>query len=60
MKINLTKSVPLKELCKISAIGHTEKEAKWMEFTFSHEARQHTNIVRCDDLETANDYDLRF
>lgn len=43
MKINLTKSVPLKELCKISAIGHTEKEAKWMEFTFSHEARQHTN-----------------
>lgn len=27
MKINLTKGVLLKELCKISAIGHTEKEA---------------------------------
>lgn len=38
MIINLNKSVPLKELCKISAIGYTTDEAKCIEFTFSHEA----------------------
>lgn len=38
MIINLTQSVPLKELCKISAIGYTTEEAKCIEFTFSHEA----------------------
>lgn len=38
MIINLTKSVPLKELGKIFAIGHTTDMAQWIEFTFSHEA----------------------
>lgn len=38
MVINLTKSVPLKELCRISAYGYTTKIAHDMEFTFSHEA----------------------
>lgn len=38
MLINLTKSVPLKELCKITAIGHTADMAEQIEFTFSHEA----------------------
>jgi len=36
--INLTKSVPLKELCKVTAFGHTEDIAQQIEFTFSHEA----------------------
>ncbi len=38
MIINLTKSVPLKELCKISAIGNTSQKAKLVEVTFSNEA----------------------
>lgn len=38
MLINLTKSVPLKELCKITAIGHTTDTAQLIEFTLSHEA----------------------
>lgn len=38
MIINLTKSVPLKELCKITAIGHTAYAAQQIDFTFSHEA----------------------
>ena len=38
MIINLTKSVPLKELCKITAIGHTPDTACQIEFTLSHEA----------------------
>ena len=38
MLINLTKSVPLKELCRITAIGHTADKAQWIEFTLSHEA----------------------
>ena len=38
MMINLTKSVPLKELCKVSALGYTEDIAQQIEFTFSHEA----------------------
>ncbi len=38
MLINLTKSVPLRELCKITAIGHMTDTAQWIEFTFSHEA----------------------
>lgn len=38
MLINLTKSVPLKELCKITAIGHMTDTAQWIEFTLSHEA----------------------
>ena len=36
--INLTQSVPLKELCKISAIGFREDVAQQIEFTLSHEA----------------------
>lgn len=38
MMINLTKSVPLKELCKISAIGNASQKAKLVEVTFSNEA----------------------
>lgn len=38
MMINLTESVSLKELCKITAIGHTSNTAHWIDFTFSHEA----------------------
>ena len=38
MKINLSKSVQLKELCKISAIGNTKYKAKRIEFTFNREA----------------------
>ena len=38
MIINLTKSVALKEPCRISAIGHTINKAHSIEFTFSHEA----------------------
>lgn len=38
LKINLTKSVPLKELCKISAIGNTADTAYRAEFTLSREA----------------------
>lgn len=38
MIINLSKSVLLKELCKISAIGNTKEVAHRIEFTFSHEA----------------------
>lgn len=38
MLINLTQSVPLKELCRISAIGFREDVAKQIEFTLSHEA----------------------
>lgn len=38
MKINLSKSVHLKELCKISAVGDTRYKAKRIEFTFSREA----------------------
>lgn len=38
MIINLTKSVSLKELCKISVIGNTKKVARQIEFTLSHEA----------------------
>lgn len=38
MIINLTKSVPLKELCKITAIGSTNETAQLIEFTLSHEA----------------------
>lgn len=38
MVINLTQSVPLKQPCRISAIGHATDVAKWVEFTFSHEA----------------------
>lgn len=38
MKINLTRSVPLKELCRISARGYTTNIAESIEFTFSHEA----------------------
>lgn len=38
MIINLTKSVSLRELCKISVIGNTKEVAYRIEFTFSHEA----------------------
>lgn len=38
MLINLTKSVPLKELCKISAIGKAAEKEEWIEFSFSKEA----------------------
>ncbi len=38
MIINLTKSVPLKELCKITAVGHTKDIAQSIEITLSHEA----------------------
>ena len=38
MLINLSKSVPLKELCRITAIGHAAEPAEWIEFTISHEA----------------------
>lgn len=38
MMINLTKSVSLKELCKITAIGSTPYMAHQIVFTFSHEA----------------------
>lgn len=38
MLINLTKSVPLRELCKISVIGHTTMAAHSLEITFSHAA----------------------
>ncbi len=38
MLINLTKSVPLKELCKITVIGHTTDKAQWIEFLLSQEA----------------------
>ena len=38
MLINLSKSVPLKELCRITAVGHTADSAERIEFTLSHEA----------------------
>lgn len=38
MLINLTKSVPLKEFCKITAIGSAADAVRQIEFTFSHEA----------------------
>lgn len=38
MLINLTKSVPLKEFCRITAIGHMADTAQCIEFTLSHEA----------------------
>ena len=38
MIINLTKSVPLKEWCKITAVGHAVDTAQWIEFTLSYEA----------------------
>lgn len=38
MIINLTRSVPLKELCRITVIGNTKDRAKCVEFTLSHEA----------------------
>lgn len=38
MIINLTKSVPLKEWCKITAHGHTTDTEQCIEFVFSHEA----------------------
>lgn len=38
MIINLTKSVLLKEWCKITAIGHMSDTAQQIEFTLSHEA----------------------
>ncbi len=38
MIINLSKSVPLKELCKITAIGNTDETAQLIDFTLSHEA----------------------
>lgn len=38
MLINLTKSVLLKELCRITAFGFTQDIAQQIEFTFSHEA----------------------
>ena len=38
MIINLSKSVPLKELCKITAIGSSMNTAHLIEFTLSHEA----------------------
>ena len=38
MIINLSQSVPLKQLCRISAVGHTSDTAWQVEFTFSHEA----------------------
>lgn len=38
MIINLTKSVPLQELCKISAISNASEKAKLIEVTFSSEA----------------------
>lgn len=38
MVINLTKSVPLKELCKISVLGNTINTVQWIEFELSHEA----------------------
>ena len=38
MIINLTKSVPLKEWCKITADGHAADTAKWIEFILSQEA----------------------
>lgn len=38
MLINLNKSVSLKELCKITAIGDNVDMAKQIEITFSHEA----------------------
>lgn len=40
MLINLTKSVPLKEMCRITAIENENMtdSAQWIEFTLSHEA----------------------
>ncbi len=38
MMINLTKSVSLKELCKVTALGYTEDIVQQIEFTFSREA----------------------
>lgn len=38
MIINLTKSVPLKEWCKITVDGYATDTAQWIEFTLSHEA----------------------
>ncbi len=38
MLINLTKSVPLKELCKITVAGHMAYKAQCIEFTLSQEA----------------------
>lgn len=38
MKINLTKSVPLKEFCRIKAVSNINDIADCIEFTFSHEA----------------------
>ena len=38
MIVNLTKSVSLKEWCKVTAIGYKTDTAQWIEFTLSHEA----------------------
>ena len=38
MIINLSKSVPLKEMCKITATGFTNKKPNLIEFVLSHEA----------------------
>lgn len=38
MLINLSKSIPLKELCRITAVGHAAEPAEWIEFILSHEA----------------------
>lgn len=38
MLINLTKSVSLKEFCKVTTIGYVKETEQWVEFTFSHEA----------------------
>lgn len=38
MMINLTKSVPLKELCKVTALGYKENTAQQIMFMLSHEA----------------------
>ena len=38
MLINLTQSVPLKELCKVTAVGHTDDTAERIEFVLSREA----------------------
>lgn len=38
MIINLTQSVPLKEICRISAMGHGSENAELIEFEVSHEA----------------------
>lgn len=38
MLINLTRSVPLKEICRITVIGNNKEKASYVEFTLSHEA----------------------